>query len=109
YQGRHFADRVDREIRRLLMLDRWQVEPGRFPLEPFFQKGYARFARIGSRLIVEHLQHRSILLPVPFQLFGASTRYMPIVISARGFAVTSWNRTSRNLVAHAPDRQAARL
>src|SRR2546427_72469 len=54
---RYFAHRVYREIFRLLMLARGQIQPRGVPLEPFFQKGYARFARIGSRLVIEHFQH----------------------------------------------------
>lgn len=60
-QGRYLADRIYRKILGFLMLAGWQIKPRRLPLEPFFQKGDARLARIRSGLIVKHLQHWSIL------------------------------------------------
>ena len=56
-QRGNLADGIDREVFGFLVLPGRQIEPGRFPLEPFFQKGDARFARIGSGLVVEKLQH----------------------------------------------------
>jgi hypothetical protein len=56
-QRGNLADEIDREVFGFLVLPGRQIEPGRFPLEPFFQKGYARLARVGSGLVVEKHQH----------------------------------------------------
>lgn len=58
----NFADQIDSKVFRLLVFAGGQIEPDGIPLEPFFQNGYARLARIGSRLVIEHLQHGRILV-----------------------------------------------
>ena len=54
------------------MLTGRQIKPSRLPLEPFFQKGYARLARVWSRLIVEHSQHFWILLNLIHEICAQS-------------------------------------
>src|SRR5262249_11262988 len=71
---RHLPHRVDRKIFRLFLLTFGEINPSGFPLEPFFQKGDARFAHVRTKLEIEEFQHcRSSLSRIYGERRRAST------------------------------------